>query len=322
MNKEKKGVNGKAGYILREYGIFIILAALIIILSLLHENFMTVENIRNILRQVSIYAILAFGMTFVVISGGIDLSVGAILALCSCVAAILSAEQGMNIWVSAIIAICVGGLCGLANGFVIAKLKVPFFICTAGMMYIARGLALVITNESPVSGVPDEFGIFGGMPEWAVPPQVIIMGIVLVIFYIILRFTKLGRYTYAVGSSERSAKLSGINVPKQKIMMFFISGLTAGVCGVIMTSRLKSGNPNVADGYELDAIAAVAIGGTSMMGGSGSVIKSLVGALVLTVIRVGLNILGVSSSVQKVIIGIVIIVVVAIDMSNKGRKGD
>lgn len=317
MHSEKK-----VGAMLRNYGIFLILVVLVVVLSLLDSNFISVDNIKNILRQCSVYAILAFGMTFVMISGGIDLSVGSVVALCSSVVALLIVRMGLNIWVAALLAVLAGGICGLLNGFLIAKLRVPFFIATAAMMYAARGLALVLTKENPVSGLPESFSIFGGRPQAPVPPQVIIMLILFVICYIVLYHTKMGRYAYAIGSSRKSARQSGVNVSNYTIMIYAICGLCAGVSGVIMASRLKIGSPIIADGYEMDAIAAVAIGGTSMTGGSGSIVFSLVGALVLTVIRVGLNILGVSTSVQKIIIGIVLAAVVAVDMLKKKRDDD
>ncbi|MGI6153166.1 MAG: ABC transporter permease [Christensenellaceae bacterium] len=315
MNKECEVKQGNRFQgVFKKYGIFIILAALVIVLSLLDSSFMTPENLKNVLRQCSVYAILAFGMTFVVIAGGIDLSVGALVALSSSIVALFIVKAGMNMWVAVVLTVLIAGGFGFANGFFIAKLKVPFFIATSGMMYIARGLALVLTNESPVSGLPAEFSIFGGMPEWVIPPQVIIMIGVFIVCFILLNHTRMGRYTFAIGSSEKAAKQSGVNVNKYKMYIFMISGITAGISGVIMASRLKTGSPIIGDGYELDAIAAVAIGGTSMSGGSGSIVRSWVGALVLTVIRVGLNILGVSTSLQQIIIGAVIIGVVAIDM--------
>ena len=225
-------------------------------------------------------------------------------------------------WLAVILAILTGGVCGFLNGFFIAKLKVPFFIATAGMMNIVRGLALVLTKENPVTGLPDGFAIFGGIVNFFIPPQVIIAVVVFAICFILLNHTKMGRYTYAIGSNQRAAKQSGVNVDKYLIKIFTLNGLTAGVSGIIMASRLKIGSPIIADGYELDAIAAVAIGGTSMMGGEGSIVKTVIGALVLTIIRVGLNILGVTTSVQKIIIGCVIIAVVAIDMIDKRKQLD
>lgn len=312
---QKRGL----GKIVSRCGIYILLVILLAIMGILESSFFSGSNLINILRQTSTYAILAFGMTFVVLGGYIDLSVGAVLALCSCVVALLM-KAGINMWLAVILAIIAGGICGFVNGFCLAKLKVPFFICTAGMMYIARGLALVITNENPVSGLPEEFNIFGNKPEWVIPPQVIIAIIVFFVCFFILKYTKMGRYTYAVGSSQQAAKLSGINVDKVNIWIFIIAGLCAGIAGVVQASRLKIGSPIIADGYELDTIAAVAIGGASLLGGEGSIVRTVIGALILTVIRVGLNMLGIQTSMQQVVIGLVIIVVVALDMRGKKRS--
>jgi ribose/xylose/arabinose/galactoside ABC-type transport system permease subunit len=320
VDRTEKGKKSMIRFIKRN-AVFLILIVLVVILSMLESNFFTLANLINILRQCAVYAILAYGMTFVMISGRIDLSVGAIVALCSSSVALLITRIDMNMWLAVALTILIGGACGFVNGVSITKLRVPFFIATAGMMYIARGIALIITKENPVSGLPSAFGIFGGKASWLIPPQVIIAAILFVIFYIVLNHTRLGRYTYAIGSNQVAAKQSGIAVDRFSIIIFTICGLCAGVVGVIMASRLQIGSPVIADGWELDAIAVVAIGGTSLMGGSGSIVKTIVGALVLTVIRVGLNILGISTSLQKVIIGVVLIAVVALDMlTHKGSK--
>jgi ribose transport system permease protein len=322
MGNETAASKGKIeiNNLLKKNAVFFILILLVISLSVMDHNFFTFANLVNVLRQCAVYEILAFGMTFVMISGRIDLSVGAIVALCSSSVSLLIVSLRLNMWIAVLIAILIGGICGLLNGFFITKLKVPFFIATAGMMYIARGVALIITRENPISGLPVAFEIFGGKASWPIPPQVIIAAIVFVILYIVMNHTKLGRYTYAIGSNCTAAQQSGVSVDKYSMMIFTICGLTAGLSGVIMASRLRIGSPVIAEGWELDAIAAVAIGGTSLMGGSGSIAKTIVGALVLIVIRVGLNILGVSTSLQKVIIGAVLIAVVALDMLYNNNK--
>lgn len=316
MLKQKR----TAGQIIDQYAIYFLLAILVVILSIINTSFFTVSNLLNILRQCSIYAILAFGMTFVIISGGIDLSVGALTACSSCIVALFMVKLGMNMWLAVILTIAIGAGIGAINGFIIAKLKVPFFLATVGMMYVLKGLSLVITNENNISGLPAEFSMFGGIVDFPIPPQVIIAAIVFAVLFIILNHTKMGRYTFALGSNRATAKLSGINVDKYTIYMYLISGLCAGIAGVILAARLKVGSPITAQGYEMDAVCAVAIGGTSMLGGSGSLTKSFVGALVLTVIRVGLNMLGITTSVQQIIIGVVIIVVVALDMRKKSAR--
>lgn len=311
--------------IFKTLGIFILLIVLVVAMTLLihfrtTSEFITVSNLINIGRQCSVYALLAFGMTFVVISGGIDLSCSSILVLSGCVAALLMKNMDMNIWLASLIAVITGGVCGLINGFCIAKLRVPFFIATIGMMYAARGLANVITKETPVTSLPTEFNIFGSATTGLIPNQIIIMLIVLVICFIILNKTRLGRYTYAIGSNRLAAKQSGVNVDKYTMLIYTLCGVTAGIAGVIQSSRLRIGSPIIAQGWEMSAIAAVVIGGASMMGGSGNIIFSLVGALVLSVISTGLNMLGISTTTQSIVVGVIIVAVVAIDMAT-AKKG-
>lgn len=303
--------------ILGNYGVWFLLVALIIIMSFLDENFLTTSNIISVLRQCAPYAILAFGIGFVVIAGGIDLSGGAVIAFSSCVVALLMVKSGLNMWFAVFLAIIAGGLCGLVNGFVISKLKVPFFLTTVAMMYLARGTALVLTKENSITGLPESFAIFGGTGNFLIPPQVIIAAIVFVILYIVLNHTKVGRYTYALGSSAPTAKLSGINIDRYTIMVYTISGICAGIAGITMAARMKTGSPIIAESMHLDSICAVAIGGVSMKGGSGRLSNIIAGALVLTIIKVGLNMLGIASSTQQIIMGALIIIVVAVDMRKK-----
>jgi len=309
----------KAIRFLKSNVIILILIALVAVFAVLSPNFFTVSNLVNILRQCSVYAILSFGMTFVIISLGIDLSSGSVLALVSCVTA-MALAAGANIWVALIVGVLTGAVCGAFNGVMIAIFKIPFFLATVAMMFIARGLALVITHESTVSGVPKSFAIFGGTTSFPIPPQLIIAIIVFVILFVVLNQTKLGRYTFAIGSNEETCRLSGVNVEKYKILIYMVSGICSGVAGVVMVARMATGSPIVADGFEMDAICAVAIGGTSMLGGSGSLSKSAIGAVVLTVISVGLNIVGVSSSMQRIVKGGLILLVVAIDMMRHRSK--
>jgi len=302
--------------IYRKYGILILAAVLFIILSIFGEGFLSTSNMINIMRQISVYAILGFGMTFVMISGCIDLSVGSVLCLSGCVSAV-AIQKGAPVWWAVILSLLVGCLCGLFNGFCIAKLKVPFFITTAGTMYAAAGIALVMTKENPIS-LPASYQIFGGKTLFGViPHQFIIAAGFFVICFIILNHTKMGRYTYAIGSNERTAHLSGINVDRYRILIFVLNGLCAALAGVIVASRLRAGNPVIGSGYEIYAVAAAAIGGTSLAGGEGSLLKTIVGAFILTIIGIGLNILGIATSTQKIIIGLIMIAVVALDMWDK-----
>ena len=304
----------------KAYGIYVLLVVLIAVLSIMRpESFFSVSNLINVLRQCSVYAILAFGMTYIFIGDGLDLSVGNTLNLCSCVVAMLIVNQGMNMWLAVIITLCVGVVVGICNAFIVTKLKVNPFLGTLGTMYIIKGIALYITNENPITGLPAEFEIFGGNPEW-LPPQFIIAVLLFVVLYVVLRHTRLGRHVYAVGSNEQAAKLSGIKVVRIKFFIFMLSGFCAALAGVVMASRLQLGSPVLTSAYEMDAIAAVCIGGTSSGGGDGSLGKTVCGALALTVIRVGLNILRISTSIQQIVIGAVIVAAVAIDMYGRNRK--
>ena len=312
---------GKEFY--NKYGTYIILIALIVFFAIVGDNFFTVSNLTNILRTASVYILLGCGMTFVMISGRIDLSVAAVAALVGCVAALLI-QAGLGTIPASIIALLFGAGCGWVNGFVIAKLKVPFFIMTAGMMYAAAGIALVITGESSVGisqpGVKISFNFWGAEKLGFIPSQFIVAIIFFVICLYIIKNTKMGRYTYAIGSNEKTARLSGVNVDFYTILVFTLNGLAAGLAGLVLASRMHTGSPNVADGgYNILAIAAAAIGGTSLNGGEGKIAKTLVGAFVICVISTGLNILSVGSSAQKIVIGIVLVVVVAVDMIDKRK---
>ena len=306
----------------KAYGIYVLLVVLIAVLSILRPgSFFSVSNLVNVLRQCSVYAILAFGMTYIFIGDGLDLSVGNTLNLCSCVVAMLIVNQGMNMWLAVILTLLVGVIVGFCNAFIVTKLKVNPFLGTLGTMYIIKGVALWITNENPITGLPEQFQIFGGSPDWLpVPPQFIIAVVLFVVLYVVLRHTRLGRHVYAVGSNEQAARLSGIKVTRIKFFIFMLSGFCAALAGIIMASRLQLGSPVLTSAYEMDAIAAVCIGGTSSGGGDGSLGKTVCGALALTVIRVGLNILRISTSIQQIVIGAVIVAAVAIDMYGRSRK--
>ncbi len=306
------------------YGTYIILVALVILFSFLGTGFFSVGNLTNVLRTGAVYILFGCGMTFVMVSGKIDLSVGAIAALVGCVAAICM-QGGMRPLYASVVGLAVGLLCGFVNGFCIAKLKVPFFIMTAGMMYAASGLALVITHETSIRISNNEaanmqFTIWGSRTIWIIPSQFIVAIIFFLICFYLMRNTKMGRYTYAIGSNEQTALLSGVNVDLYNILIFTLNGLAAGIAGLVLASRLRTGSPNVADGgYNILAIAAAAIGGTSLSGGEGSIAKTVVGAFVICVISTGLNIMGVTSSVQNIVIGAVLVIVVAIDMFGRRR---
>lgn len=289
------------------------LALLVLVLSLLSPHFLTTENLLNITRQVAVNAILATGMTFVIISAGIDLSVGSVLALSGCVMAI-ALNAGVGIFPGILLAVGVGSLCGLANGFMTGYLRVPPFIATLGMMSVARGLALVVTGGYPIFELPEGFSYLGTGYLWDVLPVSLLFTIlVLVAAHFVLTRMKLGRYVYVIGGNEEAAVLSGVNVRTTKLLIYTICGFLAGLASVVFVSRLNSAQPTAGIAYELDAIAATVIGGTSLFGGVGSIGGTVIGALIMGVLRNGLNLLNVSSFWQQVVIGVVIITAVYVD---------
>lgn len=289
------------------------LALLVFVLSLLSPHFLTTENLLNITRQVAVNAILATGMTFVIISAGIDLSVGSVLALSGCVMAI-ALNAGVGIFPGILLAVGVGSLCGLANGFMTGYLRVPPFIATLGMMSVARGLALVVTGGYPIFELPEGFSYLGTGYLWDVlPVSLLFTFLVLVAAHFVLTRMKLGRYVYVIGGNEEAAVLSGVNVRATKMLIYTICGFLAGLASVVFVSRLNSAQPTAGIAYELDAIAATVIGGTSLFGGVGSIGGTVIGALIMGVLRNGLNLLNVSSFWQQVVIGVVIITAVYVD---------
>jgi len=305
----------------RERPVLWILAVMLIlgaILSFLSPFFLTVPNLTNLLKQVSILGLLAAGQTLVIISRGIDLSVASILALCAVVMGGLMSQMGLPPGVALPVGIALGGLVGAINGLVIVKTGIPPFIATLGMMGIARGLALVYTQgvsfqlSSPTLIWIGE-GTFLGLP---IPIYIVLL--VYAVLYLLLNHNSFGRNVYAIGDNEEASLLAGINVDRHKILLYTISGLCAGIAAVVLISRLSSAPPNVAQAAELQAIAAVIIGGTSFSGGIGTVESTLIGAMIMTMITNGLNILGVSSFWQQVFVGVIIILAVWLDKL-KGR---
>jgi len=300
--------------IISKLGPLIGLILLIIVVSILNPSFLAISNIFNVLRQVSISAIIAFGMTFVILTGGIDLSVGSTLALTGAVAASLLAG-GTDPIVSMGITLILGLILGAFNGLIITKGKVAPFIATLATMTIYRGLTLVYTEGKPISGLGDHvsFQLFGKGYVLGIPVPVITMLISFCILAFILHKTTFGRRVYAVGGNEEAAKLSGINAGRVKIAVYAVSGFLAALSALILTSRLNSAQPTAGESYELDAIAAVVLGGTSLNGGKGWIFGTLIGALIIGVLNNGMNLIGVSSFWQQVVKGIVILLAVLLD---------
>lgn len=290
------------------------LLVIIITLTILSPSFLTFDNILNVLRQVSINALIAFGMTFVILTGGIDLSVGSILALASALTAGFMVG-GMDPMLAVLLGVLLGAVMGAMNGFVIAQGKIAPFIATLATMTIFRGLTLVYTDGKPISSLSDavSFQMIGKGYFFGIPFPVIIMILAFFILLVILRKTTFGRGVYAIGGNEEASRLSGLKVNGIKIGVYTISGAMAALAGIILTSRLNSAQPTAGTSYELDAIAAVVLGGTSLAGGRGRIIGTLIGALIIGVLNNGLNLLGVSSFYQQVVKGGVILLAVLLD---------
>ncbi|MFV0527838.1 MAG: ABC transporter permease [Lachnospiraceae bacterium] len=314
--KQKLRINYK------EFGIFIAFFVLLIVLMIISPDaFAKPRNLINIIKQASINGILSCGMMFVIIAGGIDLSAGSNIALSAVVAAYCAQISGMPLIVSILAAVAAGALVGVVNGFGVAYAGLPPFIITLSTMTGVRGLALILSGGSPVYGLDAKFEsiasafLFGNIPILAVYFIVIAL-----ISGFILTKTVFGRRVYAVGGSEITAKVSGINVKRIKMAVYTVGGIAAGIAGLLIASRTVQGSPTAGESYEMDAIAAVVIGGISMTGGSGKWYGTIIGALLLAVIANGLDILGVSSNYQKIIKGVIIAVAVYLDLRGKQKE--
>ncbi len=301
--------------LIRRYGILIGLIGLIIGFSILSDRFFTISNMLIVMRQTSIVAFLAVGMSFVIIGAGIDLSVGSVLAFSGAVGA--GVMQNGGIFFGILAGLALGTALGAFNGIVITKLKIPAFIATLAMMAIARGGTLVYTDGRPITGLPSSFAFLGRGYIGNVPFPIILMLIIFMLAYIILKLTRFGRYVYATGGNINAARASGIKVDNVIISTFAISGFLSGLTGMVLASRLNSAQPTAGVGYELDAIAAVVLGGTNLFGGEGELWGTLVGALIMGILNNGLNMLNVSSFYQQVVKGIVILIAVTVAQSGK-----
>ncbi|MBW7980948.1 ribose ABC transporter permease [Enterobacillus tribolii] len=299
----------------------IALLVLIVIVSLMSPNFFTLNNLFNILQQTSVNAIMAVGMTLVILTSGIDLSVGSLLALTGAVAASIVGLE-INALVAVAGALALGAVIGGCTGVIVAKGRVQAFIATLVMMLLLRGVTMVYTNGSPVntgfSDAADMFGWFGIGRPLGVPTPIWLMIIVFALAWYMLHHTRLGRYIYALGGNEAATRLSGISVDRVKIIVYALCGLLSALAGVIEVARLSSAQPTAGTGYELDAIAAVVLGGTSLAGGKGRIMGTLIGALILGFLNNGLNLLGVSSYYQMIVKAVVILLAVLVD--NKSNK--
>jgi ribose transport system permease protein len=304
----------------RQIGTFAGLVALGLVLWAATPHFLTVSNLLNVLEQTSINAIVAVGMTFVIISGGIDLSVGSVVAVAG-IALALALESGVPAPAAIVLALTTGTVCGLVNGLLITFGRLPPFIATLGMMSVARGAALMLAEGRPISGFSEGFrALATARVLTIVPAPVLLTAAVYLVAHFVLVRTVFGRATYAIGGNEEAARLSGVYVRFHKTAVYGVAGLTSAVAAILLTARLNSAQPTAGTMYELDAIAATVIGGTSLLGGEGTLVGALIGALIMGVLRNGLNLLNVSSFFQQVVIGAVIIGAVLIDMSLKRRR--
>lgn len=315
--KTKLAANGAALEIFRKYGLLLVLLLAVLILSLISDSFLTVNNLMNVLRQVSINGILAVGMTLVILTAGIDLSIGSLMAVSAVIAASIIAQSPDAVMLALLAGIAASSLLGGVTGTMSAKLNVAPFIATLAMMTVARGIALLYTNGRPITIDSAAFKFLGQGYIGPVPVPVVIFALVTAIVSFILYKTKFGRYIYAVGGNENAANVSGIRVGRVKIWVYIINGALAGLAGILLASRISSGQPNSGLGYELDAIAAVVIGGTSLFGGRGTMLGTIVGVLIIGVINNGLNLLNVSSYWQQIIKGLIIAGAVILDQRTK-----
>ena len=330
IKTENKKIKGKVS----QLATLFVLIALIILWSCLSDAFLTTNNLMLIIKQVTLYAILAVGETFVLVTGGIDLSVGSIVALSCVFAAQFSSGDyiDMPIIVPIIIAVAIGTLCGVINGLGVAYCKIPPFIMTLSMMLAARGAAYVYTNAHAIFNLNESFrsianGFLGRtftedgiVDNYGIPYMVFYFVIAIAIGMIILHFTTYGRKVYAIGGNIKAARYSGINVKRTQFSVYVLSGLCAGICGFLMASRISSGNANAADGYEMTAISACVIGGISLSGGVGTMYGTMIGVLIVGVISNGMDILGINTYYQEIIQALIIFMAVFIDVNINRKK--
>lgn len=319
---ERSQTREKVNAFFKKYAIVLILLAMIIALSFLSPAFLQPRNLLNVVRQISVMGLIAIGVTMVIITGGIDLSSGSVLALAAVVAASLAQRTDwasakypgldLPVFVPIIAALLVGITCGAINGSLIARFKIPPFIATLGMMTVARGFALIYSDR-PVSSLTDAYNFIGQGEILGIPLPIILIIAVAVGAHILLNNTRFGRYIYALGGNEQAARISGINISRVKIGVYTLAGMLSGFAGLVLSSRISSGQPGLGLGYELDAIASAVIGGTSLSGGIGTIWGTMVGALIIGVLNNGLDLLNVSAYWQTIVKGSIIVIAVIID---------
>ncbi|WP_446682133.1 ABC transporter permease [Ectobacillus funiculus] len=304
--------------ILNKYGIVFIFIAMCILMSILSPAFLNINNIINVVRQIAFIGIVGMGMTMIIITTGIDLSPGSVIALVSVVAATF-AHPGGSIIVPIILGMLIGAGTGFINGAISAKGKIPPFIATLGMMTAARGLSLLYTDGRPIGNLSDSFMFLGKGDIAGIPFPIFIFLLAGIVSHILLNQTRFGKYTYAIGGNEQAARICGIPVDRYKILIYTYAGLLTGIAGLMLTARISAGQPSLGVGYELDAIAAAVIGGTSLNGGIGTIPGTMIGALIIGVLNNGLDLMNVSSYWQQILKGAIIVAAVLLD-SRKNKK--
>lgn len=320
--EEKKGfkivLQGLYG-VSKNYFIIYVVLAMFVILSVVSDSFFSVVNIINVLRQSSMIAIIAVGVFFVIVGAGIDISVGSIVALAGIVMSKVMVELNFPLPIGLLVGLLTGAVAGLLNGYLVAYRNVPAFVTTLGTMGALRGLTYVLTDAYPVSGLPSSVAFIGRGYLGPIPVPVLIMVVIYVIAHIVAVKTKAGRFIFAIGGNEEAAHLSGIKVKKMRLYSYVASGVLAAISGIILVSRLASGQPNAGIGFEFEAITAAVIGGTSLYGGKGSVIGVFFGALLIAILLNGMVLLNISSYYQQMIKGIVLILAVMIDVARNKK---
>jgi len=315
--RQSAAVRGSYRQWLSRYGLLLALVLLCIVLSFASKSFFTAQNLMIVLRQISINGILAVGVTFVLLTGGVDLSLGSLVALTGVVAASFAHPESYPLVMPLCMGLLAGTMCGMVNGVVVTRGRVAPFIATLGMMTVARGLALVLSGGRPVSNLSPAFTQLGRESFLGIPWPVWILASVACLAQVFLQYTRLGRYIYAVGGNEKAARASGIRVERVKVFAYALCGLLAGLAGIVLASRITTGQPNAGVAYELDAIAAAVIGGTSLSGGVGTIGGTMLGALLMGVINNGLDLLNVPSYYQQIIKGCIIVAAVWLDKRNR-----
>lgn len=298
----------------------LVFLAILVLMEFLRSGFISVNNISLIFLQSVTRAVLAIGVMLVIISGGIDISVGTVMSLCMVLMAMVVIDAEMPLYLGFLVAVCAGASVGALNGFLIAYAKLPAFIVTLGMLGIAQGVALFISNGRSLYGFPESFEVYGGGKIAGFPVPVIILIVVALFMLFVFYQTKLGRYAFTIGGSEEATRRAGINVRLYKMAIYSVCGAMAGIASIILSSRINSAHPGIGFGYELDAIAAVVIGGGSLMGGRGTVWGAVIGALIMSEIRFGLNVLGMSPFIQQIVVGVILIAAVYLDTVRTTRK--